>query len=80
MMVFHMSKGPVRLAKQETQVSPFIYIKQFIEAWVLSHATLCLIIAMGILITLFIIVMFSIVGISATESGAMRNFINGGYV
>jgi hypothetical protein len=28
----------------------------------------------------FVIVITALVGVSATDSGAMRNFVNGGYV
>lgn len=51
-----------------------------IEAWVLSHALLCLIVAMCMLMALFVALIFTLTGVSAVESGGMRNFINGGYV
>ena len=56
---------PARLDKQD-DVSPLIICQQRIEAWVLSHATLCLTIALIVLMTLFIALAYAIVGVSAT--------------
>ena len=81
-----MSKNPVRLNKNvETKADDVIKtlyksIMGRIEAWVLSHAMLCLIVTICFLIALFTVVIFLMVGISATESGVMRNFVNGGLV
>ena len=80
-----MSKNPVRLEKVESKADDVIKtlyksIMGRIEAWVLSHAMLCLIVATSFLIALFTVVIFLMVGISATESGVMRNFVNGGLV
>ena len=44
-----------------------------IEAWVLSHAFLCLIIAMCLLMALFVTLIFAITGVSATDSGLQYN-------
>ena len=56
---------PARLHKQD-DISPLIICQQRIEAWVLSHATLCLTIALIILMTLFIALAYALVGVSAT--------------
>jgi hypothetical protein len=77
-----MSK-PVRLAKVEEEDNNQFYnfyigVTNRAEAWVLTHATLCLIILLCMLISLIVTCMLLMVGVSATESGMMRNFINGG--
>ena len=62
-----MSK-PVRLHKVDD--SPFLdKFMTSIEAWVLSHATLCLFVLMALLIALFVMLCFAICGVSAVESG-----------
>jgi hypothetical protein len=74
-----MSKNPVRLNKNvETKADDVIKtlyksIMGRIEAWVLSHAMLCLIVATSFLIALFTVVIFVMVGVSATESGIQYN-------
>ena len=70
--------APARLHKKETQVSPVNHIFDKIEAWALSHAPLLLALFLIMGVVLFIILCFAICGISAVESGGMRNFINGG--
>jgi hypothetical protein len=44
-----------------------------IEAWVLSHAFLCLIVVMCLLMALFVVLIFAITGVSATDSGMQYN-------
>ena len=73
-----MSKNPVRLDKVESKADDVIKtlyksIMGRIEAWVLSHAMLCLIVATSFLIALFTVVIFVMVGVSATESGIQYN-------
>ena len=73
-----MSKNPVRLEKVESKTDDVIKtlyksIMGRIEAWVLSHAMLCLIVATSFLIALFTVVIFVMVGVSATESGIQYN-------
>ena len=66
---------PVRLQKQEpkkNQIPPFNISKR-IEAWVLAHATLCLIVAICLLMALFVTLIFVLTGVSATESGVQYN-------
>ena len=75
-------KQPVRLAKQNNNQSYswFNSLMNMAEAWILNHATLCLCIGMAILTALFVLLIFALIGVSATESGTMRNFVNGGYI
>ena len=74
-----MSKNPVRLNKnvesKADDVIKTLYksIMGRIEAWVLCHAMLCLIVATSFLIALFTVVIFVMVGVSATESGIQYN-------
>ena len=77
--------APVRLHKQETD-DRNAWEKwcengmNTVEEWVLNHSFLCLFILFALLTSLFVVVLSSLVGVSATESGMMRNFINGGMV
>lgn len=64
--------------RKEDNLPIMSYIKIKATAWIFSHPTLCLAIAITIISILFVIVMYSMVGICAVESGGMRNFINGG--
>ena len=57
---------PARLGKEENNVSPLIICQQRIEAWVLSHATLCLAILLIALMIAFIALAYALVGVSAT--------------
>ena len=73
--------SPVRLHRKEEnssvkKVSQFYrLVMDTIEAWVLSHAFLCLIIAMCLLMALFVTLIFAITGVSATDSGMQYNQI-----
>ena len=44
-----------------------------IEAWVNTHALLCLIVLTSLLMAAFVVVIFMITGVSATESGTVYN-------
>lgn len=73
-----MTKGPVRLHKPVNNDDDDFYsfinsLIDMVEAWILNHATLCLLVFMALLIALFVTVMFLIVGVSATESGVVYN-------
>ena len=73
-----MSKNPVRLEKVEERADDVILILYHsimnrVEAWVLSHAMLCLIVLMCFLMAAFVVVIFLITGVSATESGVQYN-------
>ena len=56
---------PVRLHKQE-DYNFYNLLLNRVEAWVLSHALLCLSIALIVGIILFVVIAYAIVGVSAT--------------
>lgn len=62
---------PVRLYKQRTTTEK-------IDDFALSHAHIILPLAIIILLALFLGLCFAICGVSAVESGMMRNFLSGG--
>ena len=65
---------PARLHKvQENNVSPLIVLQDKVEEWVLSHSALCLFVLMALLIALFVVLIFALVGVSATDSGVQYN-------
>ena len=73
-----MSKNPVRLEKVEEKADDVILtlyhsIMNRVEAWVLSHAFLCLIILTCFLMAAFVVLIFLLTGVSATESGVQYN-------
>ena len=63
---------PVRLAKQETP-SFEDKLMEKIESWAIAHATIILMVCFALLIALFTVLIFSLVGVSATESGIQYN-------
>jgi hypothetical protein len=71
-----MREEPARLGKK-TDVSPLINISDKIEAWLLNHASLCLVICFIALCLLFVALAFALVGVSATESGLQYNHLKG---
>ena len=75
-----MSKRPVRLAKQTNNDYPYNYLLDRVEEWCYNHSTLCLYVLLALLTALFVVLCFAICGVSAVESGAMRNFVNRGLV
>ena len=73
-----MSKNPVRLEKVEKKADDVLLtlyhsIMNRVEAWVLSHAFLCLIILTCFLMAAFVVLIFLLTGVSATESGVQYN-------
>lgn len=69
---------PARLDKvQDNEVNHFynfyIMVINRVEAWVLSHALICLIVVVSMLIALFVVLIFLLTGVSATDSGVMYN-------
>jgi hypothetical protein len=48
-------------------------IMETIEEWALTHSALLLIIGVSMLIALFVVVIFLLVGVSATDSGVTYN-------
>ena len=74
-----MRSKPARLHKVDNNdFSILNKLMSMVEDWVLSHSLLCLFVLLAVLTSLFVMVCFAICGISATESGGMRNFVNGG--
>ena len=75
---------PARLHRKEerkfSSVNKVSHIGEWlfdhIEAWVLSHALLCLIVAMCMLMALFVALIFTLTGVSATDSGVVYNQFN----
>ncbi len=60
---------------------PPVEEKTFLEKvddFALSHADIFMPLALIILVLLFVELCFTMVGVSAVESGMMRNFLNGG--
>lgn len=72
--------APARLNRVPDNHTPRFNLNQRVEAWVYAHAPLLLVLFIVLLLAVFVIVMTALVGVSATDSGAMRNFVNGGYV
>ena len=72
-VVMSMNNKPVRLGKQEN----FSFTER-VDEWAISHAHILLPLCIIIGVVLFIMLCFAICGISAVESGGMRNFVNGG--
>ena len=68
-----MSHEPVRLHKKDNDYDFMNNLQMAVEAWVLSHATLCLIVLMCLLMALFVTVIFIMTGVSATDSGVTYN-------
>ena len=70
----NMSK-PVRLAKNQNDDDSFFNSKimDYVEAWVLTHATLVLLVSICLLMALFVTLIFVMTGVSATESGVQYN-------
>ena len=49
-----------------------------LESWAIAHAYILMPAAIITLLGLFVVLCFAICGVSAVESGGMRNFIAGG--
>ena len=63
-----MSKNPVRLHKEENFTS-----MEKIDDWAIRHAHILLPLCIITLLVLFVLLCYSLVGISATESGIEYN-------
>ena len=61
---------PVRLGKQEPKS-----VMTRIDEWALNHAHILLPISIIIALCLCIALCYAIVGVSATESGMLRNYL-----
>ena len=64
--------APVRLGKKE-ESNPDIMTR--IDEWALNHAHILLPISIIIALCLFTALCYAIVGVSATESGMLRNYL-----
>ena len=65
-----MNREPVRLAKKDNNVSPFLNkIEMKLEDWVWRHAHILLPIFIMLGIILFVLLCYAICGVSAVESG-----------
>ena len=62
--------APVRLGKKEPKS-----VMTRIDEWALNHAHILLPISIIIALCLFIALCYAIVGVSATESGMLRNYL-----
>lgn len=67
---------PARLHKKVDDVSPVNKLFDMIEAWVQTHALLCLFVLFAFLISLFVVLVYAIIGVSATDSGVVYNQFN----
>ena len=63
---------PVRLGKKEESNSSLM---ARIDEWALNHAHILLPISIIIALCLFTALCYAIVGVSATESGMLRNYL-----
>ena len=64
---------PVRLHRKEENSSVSQLCMDTLEAWVQSHALLCLIVLSCLLMAAFVVLIFTLTGVSATESGVVYN-------
>ena len=71
-----MAKQPVRLAKKEPEHEIYSFYNSLmnrVEAWVNTHALLCLFVCGCLLMALFVTLIFILTGVSATDSGVTYN-------
>ena len=79
---------PVRLDKQPEKKHHFDTanffcnndLKTKVEAWCIKHASPCMLISIIVFLLAFVVLCSALCGVSALESGGMRNFMNGGYL
>ena len=67
---------PASLYKKTDNVSPVNHIFDKVEAWILSHASIFLFFALVMLFVLFVMLIWVLTGVSATESGVTYNQFN----
>jgi len=68
-------------AKNSLHKKPTTYdFKQKVNCWVYRNFYIIALVFLVLVFVTFIFACFAMVGISATESGAMRNFMNGGVI
>lgn len=68
--------APARLYKKTDNVSPVNHIFDKVEAWILSHASIFLFLALVMLFVLFVMLIWLLTGVSGTESGVTYNQFN----
>ena len=74
--------SPARLHRKEENSSvnkvsqSYRLVMDTIEAWVQTHALLCLIVLLCLLMAFFVCLIFAITGVSAVESGTYYNNLN----
>ena len=70
---------PARLHRKEENSSvnkvsqSYRLVMDTIEAWVQTHALLCLIVLLCLLMAFFVCLIFALTGVSATDSGMQYN-------
>lgn len=67
-----------RVEDEHSYFSPFYNLGEKLEAFILFHASFFFILTLLAGAVLFVCLCYAIVGVSAVESGAMRNFLAGG--
>lgn len=67
-------KTPARLGKVEERSYVEVVFSK-LEFWMNQHVFLVLVMLFAVLLVLFICLVFAITGVSATESGMLRNFL-----
>jgi len=66
--------SPARLNKNtKSDRNYFSLIQGRIEAWLIRHAGFCLVVLFVLLSILFVLLIFALTGVSATESGTVYN-------
>ena len=66
--------SPARLGKEDNKNYSFFDILNCkIEAWLIRHATFCFVVMFVLLSVLFVLLIFALTGVSATESGTVYN-------
>ena len=70
------NNNKVRLDKKPTKQNYTLRI----NCWIQRNFYIICVLAIVFLLIVFVFVCFALVGVSAVESGAMRNFINGGVI
>ena len=68
--------APARLQKVDKEEDKIDWLMNTLEAWVNTHAPLCLFILFSFLVALFVVLIFTLTGVSATESGTVYNQFN----
>ena len=65
--------NPVRLDKKPDKTPPFYNLSRKLEAFILSHASFFFLLTLTVFAVLFVLLCYTLVGVSATESGTVYN-------